>query len=288
MPRPSPQTDRVVAIVNLLTDRAERGASLTEVAGHVGQTPSSCVHVLAALAASGFVVRHPEDRRYRLGPALVAPGRVAAARFPALDATRSALEVLSRAVRLPVLAFRRDGAYARLVEAVSVLDRPLPSIRIGDLLPIEAPLGGVFVAWAGPAAVTAWLGRLVDEPEAADLVRARLEAARRQGFAVELHPPLPLVHELARIMARGQDLRRAERLSRADPSVGAYLADAVRAGRRYEVASLAVPVFGADGAVELAVSVMGFDGPRSGREVLAIADQAREQATALSRALATP
>jgi DNA-binding IclR family transcriptional regulator len=288
VPRPSPQTTRVVSIVNLLTERAEQGATLTEVARHVEQTPAACVHVLAALASTGFVVRHPEDRRYRIGPALVAPGRVAAARFPALDATRAAMVELSRTIGLPVLAFRRDGSYARLIEIVSELHRPAPSIRIGDVLPIEAPLGAIFVAWSGDASIDTWLGGWGHDADARAALRARLETAREQGFSVELRPPLPFVHELARLLARGQDLRRAERLRTEPPDVALFLVDRLRPAARYDVASVAVPVFRADGVVDLALSVMGFAGAHTGRELLSIADRAAACAHALSNALAAP
>jgi DNA-binding IclR family transcriptional regulator len=288
VPRPSPQTTRVVSIVNLLTERAEQGATLTEVARHVGQTPAACVHVLAALVSAGFVVRHPEDRRYRLGPALVAPGRVAASRFPALDATRTAMVELSRTVGLPVLAFRRDGSYARLVEIVFELHRPAPSIRIGDVLPIEAPLGAIFVAWAGERAIERWLTGWSHDSSARAALRARLDRAREQGFTVELRPPLPFVHELARLLARGQDLRRAERLRTEAPDVGLFLVDHIRPAARYDVASLGVPVFRRDGGVDLALSVMGFSGAHTGRELLSIAERAKACAHALSKALVAP
>lgn len=288
MPRPSPQTTRVVSIVNLLTERAEQGATLTEIARHVEQTPAACVHVLAALVSAGFVVRHPEDRRYRLGPALVAPGRVAASRFPALDATRAAMVELSRSIGHPVLAFRRDGSYARLIEIVAELHRPAPSIRIGDVLPIEAPLGAIFVAWSGATAIEHWLAGWSRDPEARADLRERLDCAREQGFTVELRPPLPVIHDLARLLARGQDLRRAERLRPDSPVAASFLADRIRPAVRYDAASLAVPVFRSDGAVDLALTVMGFSGAHTGRELLSIADRARACADALSQALAAP
>jgi DNA-binding IclR family transcriptional regulator len=76
VPRPSPQTDRVVATINLLAD-TESGLTLSEIGRALSVDVSSCVHLLAALTASGYVVRDPDDRRYHLGPALVRPGAVA-------------------------------------------------------------------------------------------------------------------------------------------------------------------------------------------------------------------
>ena len=75
VPRPSPQTDRVVAVIELLA-ASETGATMTEIARALDVNQASCVHMLAALEESGLVVREP-DRLYHVGPALVHPGRVA-------------------------------------------------------------------------------------------------------------------------------------------------------------------------------------------------------------------
>src|SRR4051812_7379304 len=104
MARPSPQTDRVIATINLLASAPE-GATLTEIARAVGQEPSTWQHMRAALTASVFLVREPSDRRYHLGPALVAPGQVALARYPVLAAARPEMDVLSRRFDLPCYAF---------------------------------------------------------------------------------------------------------------------------------------------------------------------------------------
>ncbi|MEI2652590.1 MAG: helix-turn-helix domain-containing protein [Microthrixaceae bacterium] len=84
MPRPSPQTDRVVAVIELLSS-GDEGATMTEIARHLSINPATCVHVMAALTSAGVVVREP-DRRYHLGPALALPGRLAERRYPLLVA----------------------------------------------------------------------------------------------------------------------------------------------------------------------------------------------------------
>jgi DNA-binding IclR family transcriptional regulator len=284
MPRPSPQTERVVRIVNLLTEREERGASLTEIARDVGQTPAACVHVLAALVEAGFVVRQPADRRYHLGPALIEPGRAAARGFPSRDATRAAIEGLARETGYPVLAFRREAGHARLVDVVWDLRRPAPAMRIGDLLPIQPPLGTVFVAWNGPAALEEWLRG--SPADTADRLRAGIEHARRIGFVLELRPPLPLVQELARLLARGQDLRRAERVRASLSGIEDYLADAVRPGATYEVSTISVPVRGPTGTVDLALNLLGFADSTPGRVVLELGARTTAAADALAAELA--
>src|SRR4051794_29253106 len=100
-----------MAIVTLLAERGDAGATLSEIADALGQSRPTYVHVLASLTAGGFLVRRPVDRRYHLGPALIVPGQVAARRYPALGETRVAIEELSRTLGYAVFAFAHDGDY---------------------------------------------------------------------------------------------------------------------------------------------------------------------------------
>ena len=285
MPRESPQTDRVMAIVALLTERAEEGATLSEIAEALGQTRATYVHVLASMSAGGFVTRRPTDRRYHLGPALVAAGRAAAGRFPALGATSAAIEALSSDLGYAVLAFTRDGDHARLVDAAWNLRRSAPRIRNGELLPIEPPLGAVFVAWSGTAEIEGWIRRGPTSTATQAALDGRLEVARQQGFVVELRPPPQLLHELVRLLGRGQQVRRAERIRPSAVGLEGYLAEAIDDRAAFEVSTISAPVVGADGTVALALNLFGFDEPLLGREILRLGREARDAADRLAAAL---
>lgn len=285
MPRTSPQTDRVMAIVNLLTVRGERGATLSEIAESLGQSRATYVHVLASLAAGGFVVRQPTDRRYHLGPALIAPGQAAAARFPALGETRAAIEELSRAVGYAVFAFGRDAEHARLLDAVWDLRRPSPAMRIGDLLPIEPPLGAVFVAWGAPHEIETWLDSGRSSPATRAALARRLEAARAQGYVIELRPPEQLLHELVRLLGRGQQMRRAEHIRTPMSGIEGYLAEAIDDGASYGVSTVSVPVIGSDGAVSMALNLFGFGGVVPGHELARLGRATRAAADQLAARL---
>ncbi|MCU1367874.1 MAG: transcriptional regulator, IclR family, partial [Ilumatobacteraceae bacterium] len=242
MSRPSPQTDRVMEIVNVLTARAAGGATLSEIAAVIGQTPSTLVHVLGSLTAGGFVVRRPSDRRYHLGPALIDPGRIAAGRFPTHGETRAAIEELARAEGYGVFAFALDGDHARLIDAAWDPRRPSPTLRIGDLLPIDPPVGSAFIAWGGPEHIDGWMRRGSPSAEARAVIVERLAASRAQGYVVTLRPPPQLQDELRRFVDRGQHLRRAERLRASTRGIDQYLAGRIDRRRSYDVSSLSVPV----------------------------------------------
>lgn len=274
-----------MAIVNLLTARGERGATLSEIADALGQSRATYVHVLASLAAGGFVVRRPVDRRYHLGPALIAPGQVAAGRFPALGETRVAIEELSRSVGYAVFAFIRDGEHVRLVDAVWDLGRPSPALRIGDLLPIEPPLGAVFVAWGGSDEIESWLDRGGSSPAIRAALTRRLDASRAQGYVIELRPPEQLLHELVRLLGRGQQMRRAERIRTPMSGTENYLAGTVDANATYGVSTVSVPVIGRDGVVSMSLNLFGFEEVISGRELDRLSRATRAAADRLAARL---
>ena len=285
MARPSPQTDRVRAIVRLLTEAAGRGATISELAAGLGQTPGTLVPVLASMTDGGFVVRHPSDRRYHLGPALIEPGRVAGERFPGLSAVRRVMTELVGETGFPVFAFQRERDHARLVDAVLELAHPAPWMRVGDVLPIEPPLGSVFVAWSGRAAIERWLARV--PAEVGDTLRARMAASVERGFVVELRPPMPLVPQLTRLVGRGQQMRRAERLAGPALGIEAFLVHDLAARSSYEVSTLCVPVRRPGRSdVAMSLNLVGFDQPITGARLRRLGVQAVAAAERLGLALA--
>ncbi len=284
MPRPAPQIDRVVAIVNLLTGQ-NAGATLTELADELGESSSTMVHVLAALTSAGYLVREPSDRRYHLGPALVEPGRVAADRYPSLAIARHHMDRLSKAFGSPCYAFVRDRRWARLVHYTWDPNHPVAPMRIGELIPLVPPLGAVFLAWAAPDEVGEWLR---SDPSLshnrAERLRTTLARLRKLGYSVEARRDEGLGEEVldrlqaAPSPARDRELRRM--LSHDE-----HLVTEIDGRASYWVTGIGAPVFGPAGAVELAIALSPFDRSLSGREVKAIGHEVRMAAGAVTEAL---
>lgn len=257
MARPSPQTDRVIATINLLAATPD-GATLTEIARAVGQEPSTCQHMLAALTRSGFLVREPADRRYHLGPALVAPGQAALARYPVLAAARPEMETLARRFELPCFAFAPDEDHARLVHVVAEPGAPVAEVRTGETVPIAPPLGGLFVAWAGDEAIDRWLDRdgTIDAVSKTRY-RAVLAALRDTGYAAEVLPATSVgddtLHLLQDRASPWRDQHLRERL--ADPTTeiattGEHIEDGA-------LVTVGAPVRKGAGGVVLTLSLAG-------------------------------
>jgi DNA-binding IclR family transcriptional regulator len=251
MPRPSPQTDRVVAVLNLL-GHEDGGLTASDIARRVGANRASCVHMLAALEASGFVARGAVDRRYRLGPALVGLGAAAARAFPGLETARRELDELTRTTGYPSFAFTREGEHARLLAFTWDLRRAAPAMRTGDTILLAPPLGSVFYAWAAADDVDEWIARGDGD---GDALRATLDAVRRLGFVVELLPD-----QLVQATSTGAPI-----------DVHGFVARELHDTERYTLSALSVPVFAVDGTVALALNLAGFTEPLDGRTVRGLA-----------------
>ena len=72
MARPSPQTDRVVALVGLLASSPDATITLAEATRRLRVNKSTCHSMLTALTEHAWLLRDPVRKTYRLGPALVA------------------------------------------------------------------------------------------------------------------------------------------------------------------------------------------------------------------------
>jgi len=282
VPRPSPQTERVIGVINLLASD-ETGATMTEIARHLDINQASCVHMLAALTTAGFLVREPSDRRYHLGPALVLPGRVAADRYPELATARTEMEALSRAFHRPCFAFGREGDHARLMHYTWHADGPTPGIRVGDTVPMVPPLGAMFFAWEGPAAISHWLGLdPVMEPERADRYRQQLVVLRRRGYVVESQPRprADTDQHLTRTFDDRPSPQRDNELYRllVDGGEHDHVLTEIDPARDYLIHAIGAPVFDAQGSVDMSVHMIDFVDPVPGREILRIGAAVRAAA----------
>lgn len=287
MPRPSPQTDRVVAVINLLSTQ-ESGATMTEIARHLEMNQSSCVHMLAALTAAGFLFREPSDRRYHLGPAMVMPGRVAARRYPELATAREEMDTLSRTFGRPCFAFSREGDHARLVHYTWDSGSPAPEMRLGDTVPMVPPLGALFLAWDEPKVVARWLALDTSmDDQRAMRYRTQLAAVRARGYAVEAQPPSERITELSRVVDDRPSPQRDGRLYRmlVAHEGGEHLLTEVEADLAYAVHAIGAPIFTEYEAVEMSFNMIGFDQPITGAQIHRIGAAVRAAADRTTAAL---
>jgi flavin reductase (DIM6/NTAB) family NADH-FMN oxidoreductase RutF/DNA-binding IclR family transcriptional regulator len=131
--------------------------------------------------------------------------------------------------------------------------------RVGQRVPFVPPLGALWLAWAAPPEVDAWLARL--GPLGEDTRRGYLDMlarVRRRGWSIGLgdatHSELEAA--LARLMTepgRAEAEQAVRRLI--DQLGGEYEPDDLPPGDNYDVRNITAPVFGRTGEVGLTLSL---------------------------------
>ncbi len=291
MSRPSPQTDRIVTVINLLAAHPDEGFTLSEIARRLGVGKATCSPMLVALTSAGFLVRHPTRKAYRLGPALITAGQAAAAGFPALEIARPVLVDLSNELGVVAMAVARAGDQLQLVDLAWDHRRHAPTLRVGQELPFRAPWGSVFVAATAPhAEIEGWLARAGITGADADAYRDALAHTAARGYAVELQASSSgQVRALAEALATAVSERDREQLvdrllaevtDREQPLLGAVAGD-----RTYTVGAIDAAVVDADGEPILALSASAFGAPLARDQIEHVGGIVRAAAAAVSGSL---
>jgi DNA-binding IclR family transcriptional regulator len=254
---PSPPTERVVAVMHLLAGDSERSFSLADISRSLGISRATGHAILATLAHHRWVVRHEPSASYSWGPGIGALARPTHHRE-----FRSLLQSLSETVGAQVFLARREGA--TLIVTDSVGDSlTAPRVTAGLRMPLVAPFGRDYVAWAGEQAIKAWLAG-IGEPSAK--LRSRLTAVlaqvRERGYVVErLSREYVRVYLALRALAAdGEPDEITARLAGAfaDLAMVDYLPDELGGGGEHQIATISVPVRDSDGVVSMSVTAAPF------------------------------
>jgi DNA-binding IclR family transcriptional regulator len=243
-----------VDVISFLTAHPARGFTLSELVRALGMNVASAHATLAVLDDTGFVVRDPIRRTYILGPALAAVGFATMEQHPAIDAALEQADALSTELNRTILVAARAGR-----DAIFVARRgPEVSGEIpghpGDKVPLKAPVGAVFVAWASDSVIELWLARAAAGPAEAIHYRGVLGEIRSRGYAVPLRASHPQATNAPGEASHGPD----ERLD---------ALDRLASDRFVRVRTIAAPIFDAVGQVQLALSITGGEEPMTALEV---------------------
>jgi DNA-binding IclR family transcriptional regulator len=259
---PSPAVVRAAQVLKTLA--AQRGAelSLSALARRVGVHRSSCQTLLLALCAEGLVRREPGGN-YRLGPVLVELGEAARAAVDSMDLVDRALIRLRDEFGTSALAGVVAGDSVVIASAHPV---PHPfgySIATGTRLPLRAPVGPIYVAWADAPAVDAWCAR-ADPPlsrqQRLEIAR-ELATIRQHGWSVTVRPGGGVTHGRATTReATKEDLRR----------------------RRLAVIGISAPVWSERGALVCSLALAAFPADLSGSQVRHIGARLKNEAACIT------
>ena len=249
MPRPSPQTERVIAITRLLAAHPDEGFTITDLARRLRMNKATFYPMVVALAEAGWLVRDPWTKTYRLGPELISLGEAAARSLPAVPLARPAMVELATELGVTCAAFTVADGIVTLVDQVWDPRSSGQPLQLGLWARLRAPYGAVFVAW-DEEALDAW----VADDDARPYRRA-IEATRARGYVVELRvtpgPPVTGTGSVAAMLD-------------ADPD---FLLDDIDKKATYAVATIEAPVFDAPMRVAMSLVLVGLPRTMTGREI---------------------
>ena len=188
-PSRAPAVARVASVLRLLST-AQNDLGVNEIARRVGLVPSTCLHILRALAEEGFVAFDPVRKTYTLGLGLLALVRegLASSDFP--RRIQPLLDSLAAEHGVTAVAVELDNRERMVVVAIAQSDTFVSlRVNVGSRFPAFISATGRCVAarlnltrealksrfetleWASPPDFETWL--------------AEIEQARRNGVGVD-------------------------------------------------------------------------------------------------------
>lgn len=258
MTRRAPGIERTVAILNFLAEHPDQRFSVSELCRRVG-LPKATAHAhLHTLAEAGYLVRHPVEKTFTLGPALVSLGIAAAAtQHEIVDLARDEMHRVGEELGAQCVASTAMGGEIVLLATAGPAQAIGLAAHVGARVPLVPPLGTVFMAWAEPPEVDAWVRRLGRNPDDLELERYRraLHAVRRRGYALGLDAAA-MAHVTQAFLEHDDPHHYIRELGHAE-----YVLTELEPDASHRVFLLAAPVFAPDAKVALALTVFGFKTP---------------------------
>ena len=272
-------------MLNFLAAHPDEAFSYSQLSQRLQVNLASTHNLLMALTECGYLTRSPSDRTFSLGPALVALGDAALRKNPAVDEARVQMRRLSRELGLETLAFVRAGSDALCIARAGPTQVPGKTVRVGQRVPLMAPLSSVFVAWAPGDEIEQWLLRGGTPRREQRRQREVLTRVRERGFSVALEVAgRRQLGELLRALAedpRSEALRREMRDVIHELGLGRFQLgeDGVDS---HGISTLTAPVFDRQGQVELAVALSVFERRLSARAIDALGERLLHATRAIS------
>ncbi|MFI9411341.1 helix-turn-helix domain-containing protein [Nocardia gamkensis] len=275
-PSPSPPTDRVVAIMHLLGSSPQRSYSLAEIERTLGISRATAHAILSVLVGHDWIVRDRESGHYSWGPAIAALARPTGATARRI---RARLGELADSIGCQVLLFQPQGEALVVIDAAGTTAES-PPISAGFTVPLVAPFGREFIAFAAPEAQQAWLDRVgPTEPAFVTRMTRVLAQVRDREYAIERRS-----HAFGRVYAAlhalsGEIDAITARLAGAvaELTVVDFLDDELVDGHDHTVATISAPVLTRTGAVPLTVTAVVVR-PLTGEAVASLGSEIRRAA----------
>ena len=288
----SQPTARALAILDLLMANPTQAFGLTEMTRRLDLNKATCHAILTTMANYGFLVQHPQTKAYRLGPSIIAAGNAAFVQFPVLEYARPELEALQSDLNIGFAVTGRSKLHQVLLALYGHATPLIDSFQLGLRLPNTAPVAACFTAFSPARELEAWLSRAhqarggYDEKldqklrVAAIGIRARgYEVTLRTRAEAKLEAELKRIHDAWSLSA----LEAAANQFQYDLCDEFYHLDRIEPKSRYEVSTIAVPIFVLKEVPMLCFVAGSFDKAISGAQIGDIAARMQESADRVTR-----
>ena len=184
----APAVTRAVAVLGVLSESREP-LGVSAIARQIDLIPSSCLHILRALAEDGLV-RTDAAKRYSIGPRVLTLARQLLRRGGFSSIVQPSLELMARDFGVTAIGLRVFGLDALAVVAIAHPDRPWHlHVDLGDVFPaLTSATGRCVAAFGGferAELVQAFAAARWERSPSQQEWFAQVDAAKRQGYAVD-------------------------------------------------------------------------------------------------------
>jgi DNA-binding IclR family transcriptional regulator len=279
---------RAAQVLEFLAVNPNRAFTLSELRDALGINIASLSAVLTTLHDTGYLVRDSRHKTYQLGPMLIPVGHAASAAHPVVTLAVPHMKKLASRVNAECVGTAIVGDEFLILAMEGRPSGRTRGVSLGQRVPMLPPFGQVFLAWSSGEAIDNWLDRQLgggESRKARAHIEASLRSVRERGYAVSLRSRTldgisDLMAELAEHPASDElRFRLAELIG--DLGDDYELLDE-SPDARHEVAQIIAPVFGPDGSVVFALSLIGLDRLHA-QQILDFAHDVRAASTALTR-----
>jgi DNA-binding IclR family transcriptional regulator len=271
-----PALRRAISIMSTMADQPDvrfRSSELSEV---LGISKATCYSLLMCLVEAGWLERDEENKTYALGASLVGLGSAASRRHAGLSEASTAIQAMSRQLGVQCLVAAAMG------DQIVVVDRALPpggrvpsASPLGPRTRLAPPAGMVYMSWAPKDEFTAWLERHdVTGRSEQQRYLAAARVVRARGYAGGLEDNQQQLVRLLNQLPLASDPKSRQQ-------VAAEISDILQHGVNF----ISSPVFGPDGSVPLALTIINPSDVMVGARFEQMARQLTRTAAKVTKAM---
>lgn len=185
----SAPADRVLDIVELLSESGSAGLRFSDIARELGLSQATAHSILKTLSDRRWVTRDPVSKRFALGLALAHIAERFEATRPFASLAREAIARLSGSTRMPSSVVERSGDDL-VITAFEKADGTAETVSPHERIPYAPPFGIACAAWDTREQQESWVQRgAAEDARLAERLRAVLSRTRDRGYDVDWMTP---------------------------------------------------------------------------------------------------